>query len=115
MYLRTASAMTFLACGIVAGNAFADPNHTYLEKGGIVLFESEDGSSDTGWQLQTELDDYLGAGYLVWTGPDSFPLSSAGKGNITYHFRVETAGNYQLLLRCLLVQQRYLYRHQRFC
>lgn len=99
MHLRTSSAVIFLACGIVAGTAFADPDHTYLEKDGIILFESEDGSSDTGWQLQTELDDYLGAGYLVWTGPDSFPLSSAGKGNITYHFRVETAGNYQLLLR----------------
>ena len=99
MYLRTASALTLLACGTVAGTAIADPDYTYLEKDGIILFESEDGSADTGWQLQTELDDYHGSGYLVWTGPDSFPLSSAGKGNITYHFRIETAGNYQLLLR----------------
>ena len=99
MHLRTAKALTFLACGIVASTVFADPDHTYLENDGIVLFESEDGIYDTGWQLQTELEDYRGSGYLVWTGPNSYPESSAGKGNITYHFRVEAAGNYQLLLR----------------
>ena len=85
--------------GLSLGALHADPNQTYLEGDGIVLFETEDADANNGWTLKTDLANYSGTGYLEWTGANSYPLNSAGKDSITYHFRIETAGNYQMIWR----------------
>lgn len=79
--------------------AFADTNQVYLEQGGYVHFEAEDASTVSSWEVNTALNDYTGGGYLEWAGPDYFSENNAGNGIITYHFRVESAGNYELRWR----------------
>ncbi len=103
MHHRPASALIPLLCGLATGTVWADPDHTYLEEDGIILFEVEDALPPEGWALKTDEPDYRGSGYFEWTGPDSFPLSSAGKGTITYHFRIQTPGNYQVRWRSRIV------------
>ncbi len=84
---------------ITLSHAVADTNQVYLEQGGYVHFEAEDASTVGSWDVNTALNDYTGSGYLEWTGPDYFSENNAGNGIITYHFRVETAGNYELRWR----------------
>lgn len=84
---------------ITLSQAAADTNQVYLEQGGYVHFEAEDASTVGSWDVNTALNDYTGSGYLEWTGPDYFSENNAGNGIITYHFRVETAGNYELRWR----------------
>ena len=90
---------TMLVCLCVAEGAIADADRMYLEEDGIVLFEVEDIVPAEGWQLRTDIEEYDGNGYFEWTGPNAFPVSSAGLGTTTYHFRIETAGNYQFRWR----------------
>lgn len=96
---RIASRSSLLACCLIAGVVSADPDHTYLEEGGIVVFEVEDAEPADGWTLKTDLEDFSGTGYFEWTGPASFSTSVAGRGAMTYHFRIQTAGNYQIRWR----------------
>lgn len=96
---RSARFLTLLACGLASGTASADPDHTYLEEGGIVLFEVEDAEPADGWELKTDLADYEGSGFFEWTNRDYHSVSSAGQGSITYHFRIQTPGNYQMRWR----------------
>ncbi|MGQ7846505.1 hypothetical protein ACUNV4_18635 [Granulosicoccus sp. 3-233] len=104
MHYRSAKALTLMLCGTVAGAASADPNHTYLEEDGVVVFEVEDAEPVDGWVLKTDLEGHLGTGYFEWSGPNSFASSSAGKGNITYHFRIQTAGNYEIRWRSQIAE-----------
>lgn len=79
--------------------ASADVNHVYLENDGYVQFQVEDAETAGDWTLATEIDGYTGSGYFEWTGSNYFSQSNAGNGTILYHFRVETAGNYELRWR----------------
>lgn len=77
----------------------ANPSQLYLESGGYLHFEAEDAQATGDWQLNTSLDGYSGTGYLEWTGENYFSKADAGKGITTYHFRIETAGNYEFRWR----------------
>lgn len=90
---------SMLISALPVSNSTADTNQVYLEQGGYVHFEAEDASTVGSWENHTELNDYTGTGYLEWTGPDYFSENNAGNGIITYHFRVETPGNYELRWR----------------
>ncbi len=79
--------------------AMADNNQIYLEDGGYVQFEVEDADVIADWRLNNDIGGYTGTGYFEWTGADYFFENNAGNGIITYHFRVETAGNYELRWR----------------
>jgi len=92
-----ATVLTLIA--IPCSVALADTNQVYLEQGGYIHFEAEDADTVSDWTINTDLHNYSGNGYLEWTGSDHFPLNRAGKGTITYHFLVETAGNYELRWR----------------
>jgi len=79
--------------------ANADPNQVYLENGGYIHFEVEDADPAGQWSLRNEIEGFTGTGYFEWTGPNHFLQANAGNGTITYHFRIETAGNYELRWR----------------
>lgn len=95
----TANLTILLSCTVFTGITSAAEDRIYHEEDGIVLFEVEDAEPFEGWQLKTDLADFEGDGYFEWTGPNSLPKNTAGKGTIKYHFRIETAGNYQLRWR----------------
>lgn len=88
-----------LAFSLAAGAAVADPEHTYLEKDGIVLFNIEDAEYVEGWELKTDLPAFKGQGYLEWRGENFIPRATAGNAVMTFHFRIVNAGNYELRFR----------------
>lgn len=97
---QSAHALGILALTLATGTAVADiPERIYLEENGIVLFDVENEEAVGGWELKTDIEDYEGSGYFEWTAPSAFSQSSAGRGNITYHFRIQTPGNYQIRWR----------------
>lgn len=95
-----AQILGILAITVASNTALADiPERIYLEEDGIVLFEVEDAEAADGWELKTDIDGFEGSGYFEWTGPNRFNQTLAGAGSTTYHFRIETAGNYQIRWR----------------
>ncbi len=104
MTSHSAQALTLLAISLLASAAIAETDSDddlkiYLEQDGIVLFEVEDTEPSEGWELKTELDGFRGTGYFEWAGPNRFHINQAGSGTVTYYFRIETAGNYQMRWR----------------
>lgn len=95
----TASISILLTCTMFYGAANAASDRIYLEEDGIVVFDVEDAEPAEGWQLKTDLENFKGSGYFEWTGRNSFPKETAGRGSMTYRIRIETAGNYQLRWR----------------
>lgn len=85
-----------IACALVVCPASAD---TYVETGGILIMEAESSQAQDGWSFEDGIGGYAGSGYLLWNGADSFALNTAGRGTITYRFRIQRAGNYELLWR----------------
>lgn len=90
------SSRVLLACVFCVSTVCAD---TFLESGGIVIFEAESSGPEGDWELESSIGGFSGSGYLRWDGPDGFAVSTAGRGETTYRFRIERAGNYELLWR----------------
>ena len=76
--------------------SFAD---TFVEEDGLLLFEAESQPATGDWELEQSIGGFSGSGYLRWDGPDAFAVGSAGRGTITYRFRIQRAGNYELRWR----------------
>ena len=72
---------------------------TFVEKNGVVMMEVESSAAKGDWRLQRSLSGYSGNGYYIWTGTDAFGKNTAGRGAITYTFRIQKAGNYQMRWR----------------
>ena len=79
---------------ITSSAVFAQAN----ESGGIVLMEVESVPAAGDWERQTRLGGAKG-GYYIWEGNNAFAVSSAGRGTLTYRFRINRAGNYQFRFR----------------
>ena len=77
----------------------ADTNTLYLEDNGYIHFEAEDANNTGQWRLESDIPGYSGTGFLEWTGANHYSEAEAGNGTITYHFRVNTAGNYEFRWR----------------
>lgn len=92
-------ASSFFIATLSCSVAQADANQHYLENAGFILFETEDAEVPADWKLNNEIDGFRGTGYLEWSGPDYFSKNNAGNGAISYSFRIETAGNYELRWR----------------
>ncbi len=90
-----------ISCALLLcfGNISTVFAQTHVENDGIVLLQVESQSAQGGWSLERSVDGYSGNGYLVWKGADSFSESTAGGGTITYKFRIQRAGNYQMRWR----------------
>ena len=89
------------SCVIIFCAFTISPSHaaTFAENNGVVMMEVESSAAQGGWKLQRSLSGYSGNGYYIWTGTDAFSKGSAGRGAITYTFRIVKAGNYQMRWR----------------
>lgn len=88
---RVSIASILSVCPVVAD--------TFVENDGILIMEAESSAAQGDWGLERSVDGFSGNGYLRWNGSDSFAVSTAGRGAITYRFRIKRAGNYELLWR----------------
>ena len=71
---------------------------TYDEKGGLVIMEMENTTSDLDlWIKKTDMPDYRGSGHLEFTGNKI--TSGPPKSPLEYKFKINTAGEYRLWLR----------------
>ncbi len=91
--LLSSALLAFAAC---TSPVFAT---TFIENDGIVMMEAESSGTAGDWELERAIGGFTGNGYLRWDGSDAFDVNSAGRGTITYRFRIERAGNYELLWR----------------
>lgn len=83
----------------VSQAALANQN-PFLETDGRLLIEAESESATGQWSLESDIADFAGNGYHVWTGSNHFGSPSNNTDNhIQYHFRIANAGNYQLRWR----------------
>jgi len=97
MFLNKLLVSAALVVGIVSfSSAHAA---TFAEKNGVVMMEVESSKATGSWKLERSLKGYSGNGYYIWRGTDAFGKSTAGRGTITYTFRIQKAGNYQMRWR----------------
>lgn len=70
----------------------------YNEQDGLVVMEAENTTSDLDlWIKQTTVTNYQGSGHLEFTGNTIF--NGPPGSPLTYKFRINTAGEYRLILR----------------
>ena len=89
-----------LVCqSFVCQTALADSD-VFLESNGLVVIEAESMPVVGQWELRTEVANFKGTGYLHWTGPIRLaPNAAVDRDAITYHFKIENAGNYEFRFR----------------
>lgn len=83
-----------LACAFFAPSVFAQ---TFVETNGVLIMEAESSPAAGDWDLESSIGGFSGNGYLRWNGQNFF--GTPGNGTITYRFRIQRAGNYELLWR----------------
>jgi len=74
------------------------------ESGGIVVMEVESVPAAGDWERETRIGGFKGSGYYVWEGSNAFGVATAGRGTLTYRFRINRAGNYQLRWRSRITE-----------
>ena len=89
-----------MLCAITTSVALADAN----ESGGLVVMEVESVSPAGDWTRRTGIRGFTGSSYYEWEGANAFGLASAGRGVLTYRFRINRAGNYQLRWRSRIAE-----------
>lgn len=95
---------TFFRSGVLLASLFlfAPPvlaNNVFQESGGIVVMEVESEGTTAQWSRESDIGGFRGQGYYVWRGEQFFNPASAGRGTITYRFRINTPGNYEMRWR----------------
>ena len=83
------------AFAITTSLAFANVE----EAAGLVVMEVESVPVAGDWHLDTSIGGFKGTGYYVWEGANAFGVATAGRVVLTYNFRINRAGNYQLRWR----------------
>ena len=69
------------------------------KSGDEIVIEAESTKSQTGeWKLETEIEGFKGAGYIVFTG--NKPTNGPAKSPLEYPFTVKETGLYYLHIRC---------------
>lgn len=72
----------------------------HIEEKGLVVMEAESASPTSAWRFLRRAAGYKGEGYLEWTSDTEG--KQPGLGVLTYQFRVQQAGDYQVLFRSRL-------------
>jgi len=83
-----------LACAFCTTSVFAQ---TFVENNGILIMEAESSPAAGDWKQESSIGGFSGNGYLRWNGANFF--GTPGNGTITYKFRIQRAGNYELIWR----------------
>lgn len=71
----------------------------WVESGGVLIIEAEDGtpeSSDT-WSVRTDVSDYRGSGFIRWMGSNFF--NNKTHGIMAYTIKINNPGDYYLRFR----------------
>jgi len=90
---------TLVCQSLVCQTALADSD-VFLESNGLVVIEAESMPVVGQWELRSEVADFKGTGYLHWRGPIRLaPNAAVDRDAITYHFKIENAGNYEFRYR----------------
>ena len=90
---------TLVCQSLFCQTALADSD-VFLESNGLVVIEAESMPVIGQWELRSEVAGFKGTGYLHWTGPIRLaPNAAVDRDAITYHFKIENAGNYQFRWR----------------
>ena len=92
---------TLISCALSVFALSITPSQaaTFVIQNGVVMMEAESTAATGDWGTETALAGFSGSGYHIWNGTDSFDVSTAGRGTLTYRFRIEEAGNYQMIWR----------------
>lgn len=93
---KTIASSIFVLTMLALPSAYAA---TFQEQNGIVIMEVESSPAAGGWNLEKSLSGYSGNGYYIWRGSDAFGVNTAGRGTITYTFKINSPGNYQMRWR----------------
>jgi len=90
--------LTVLSVALLHGNqALADT--VFIEQNGRLIVEVESVPAPSDWHQATEFANYTGSGHLEWAGANNNSVRSAGDGTLTYHFTINTPGNYEFRWR----------------
>lgn len=71
-----------------------------IEENGRARFEAEIGVFGDQWELRTDKPNFMGEGYLFWSGGNFF--GQPGNGVITYNIRIQNPGTYQVEFRQII-------------
>ncbi|SDX18215.1 hypothetical protein SAMN05444411_103294 [Lutibacter oricola] len=69
----------------------------YAEKEGLVNVEFESLEGISGWNINSDIEGYLGSGYIVWTGAQHF--GDPGTAILVYPIKITTPGTYRFMWR----------------
>ncbi len=69
----------------------------FIEENGIIIIEAEDVPLSDGWELQNEVADYSGEGYITWLKETN--VEKNNQGLISYPIKITNAGNYTVKIR----------------
>ena len=69
----------------------------FLEENGLVVVEFENNSFPGNWDFRTNVSDFQGSGFMVWTGSQSF--NNPGNGLVRFKIRIQNPGTYRFIWR----------------
>ena len=69
----------------------------FIEENGIIIIEAEDVLLSDGWELQNEVADYSGQGYITWVKETT--VEKNNQGLLSYPLMITNAGMYIVKLR----------------
>jgi hypothetical protein len=89
----------FLFIVLAGAGLQLDAARVYDESEGLIVMEAENSESPLGlWLKKTALSDFMGSGYLEFTGNDY--LLGPANSPLSIHFKVNRGGTYVIDLRC---------------
>lgn len=69
----------------------------FVEENGLVVAEFENNSFPGNWDFRTNVSDFQGSGFMVWTGSQSF--NDPGNGLVRFKIRIQNPGTYRFIWR----------------
>ena len=94
--------LTFLSVTLLLNSNHAIAQTVFHEQNGRLFVEVESVPAVPDWHLSNEFADFRGSGHLEWTGANNNNRGSAGEGTLTYHFTINTPGNYEFRWRSFI-------------
>jgi len=94
--------LTFLSITLLLHSSHAVAQTVFEEQNGRLFVEVESVPAVPDWHLSNEFADFRGSGHLEWTGANNNNRGSAGEGTLTYHFTINTPGNYEFRWRSFI-------------
>ena len=91
--------LTSLAAALLLLSSQAYANTVFVEENGMLVVEVESTPAVSHWHGSAEFPDSRGTGHYEWTGSGTTGARNADAGALTYHFTINTPGNYEFRWR----------------